>query len=69
MFINSFIPSQRTLILIAGSEISERALSHERVQSVLDPSVELLQKWIEKETVRIKNDIENYERLKLDENT
>lgn len=64
LVVNAVLPSQRTMILIAGSEIGERVITHDKVQSVFDPSVELLQKWIEKETIAITEEIDNLQERK-----
>jgi hypothetical protein len=45
----SFIPARQTVLLIAASEMGERVLSHERVNQVIDPGIDLLKTWMEKE--------------------
>jgi hypothetical protein len=53
------IPSQKTIVLIAASEIGEKVLTNEKVvssgQATIDPSIELLKTWILKETEELKN--------------
>ena len=45
----SFVPSRQTVLLIAASEMGERVLNHERVNQVIDPGIDLLKTWMEKE--------------------
>lgn len=45
-----FVPSRQTLILIAGSELGERAVKSEAVQSVVNPGMDLVKLWIKQET-------------------
>jgi hypothetical protein len=55
------LPDRRTVLLIAASEIGERTMNSERmamvgdkVASVLNPSIELLNTWISRQTEEIK---------------
>lgn len=48
------IPSRQTLLLIAGSQITETVLKSEAVQSVVNPGVDLLKTWIGEETAKLK---------------
>jgi hypothetical protein len=41
-----FTPSRQTMILIAGSEIGERVVKSDDVQSVVNPGMDLIRKWI-----------------------
>lgn len=57
----SLLPERRTVLLIAASEIGERTLNSERMAvvgdrmaSVINPSIDLLNTWIEKQTRDIK---------------
>lgn len=43
------LPSRNTLILIAASEYSERLVNDPKVQGIIDPSLDLLKIWVEKE--------------------
>ena len=52
--IASITPTRQTVLLIAASEMGERVLNHPRVNSVVDPGIELLTAWMEKETREIK---------------
>jgi hypothetical protein len=46
-----FVPDQRTVVLIAASEIGERVVNNPTVKdSVVDPSFELLKAFMKKET-------------------
>jgi hypothetical protein len=63
MILNVIIPSKKTVILIAASEIGERVVTNkqftDKVGSVVDPSIELLQTYIQKETLSIQKDIDS----------
>ena len=48
------LPSNNTLMMIAASEVGERAIKSEAVSTIVDPSVELLKTWIAKETKNLK---------------
>jgi hypothetical protein len=48
-----FTPSKRTLILIGASEFGERIVKSEAVNSIVDPSFNLLKAWIEEQTKNI----------------
>ena len=47
---SSLLPSRQTVLLIAASEIGERIVTSERAQSVIDPSIDLLKTWMQRET-------------------
>lgn len=47
---SSLLPSRQTVLLIAASEIGERVVTSERAQSVIDPSIDLLKTWMQRET-------------------
>lgn len=51
-------PSRQTVLLIAASEIGERVMTSDRVQGVIDPSVELLQTWIRQQTQTIQREMQ-----------
>lgn len=53
IFLACVIPNERTMYLIAASEIGERIVKTETVQRVVDPSIDLLKNWIAKENQRI----------------
>jgi hypothetical protein len=48
-----FTPSRQTLILIGASEFGERIMKSEAVNSIVDPSFNLLKTWIEQQTKSI----------------
>lgn len=48
------VPSRQTLLLVAGSEIGQRVVASEQVQSVVEPGAELLREWIRSETKRLR---------------
>ena len=45
----NLVPSRQTVLLIAASEMGERVLNHPRVNQVIDPGIDLLTTWMEKE--------------------
>lgn len=47
------IPSRQTLLLIAGSELGDRIVRSNTVQSVVDPGMDLVKLWIKQETDRL----------------
>jgi hypothetical protein len=54
IFIANLIPDRRTFLLIAASEIGDRALNSESVKDVVSPGVDLLKTWIKRETDKLK---------------
>ena len=54
----SLMPNRQTVLLIAASEIGERVVTSERVQGVIDPSIELLQTWIQQQTQFIRREMQ-----------
>lgn len=52
--LSTVIPNRQTLILIAASEVGEKVYQSDKVKSIIDPSVELLQEWIKKELTSLK---------------
>ena len=55
------MPSRQTILLIAASELGERVLAsdkmarvEERVNGVLDPSLDLLTTWMMKQTQELR---------------
>ena len=56
-FFGAVIPSQRTMILIAASEFGEKIASTKAVSDMVDPSVNLLKTWMEKQTLDLKDEI------------
>lgn len=57
--LGALMPSRNTMLLIAASEIGERTMNNERVQRVVDPSMELLTTWITKMTHDLKREMES----------
>lgn len=53
-FIGVMVPDRNTMLLIAASQIGERVMTSHTVQSVTDPSVDLLRTWIEDQTRTIR---------------
>ena len=47
--LSSLVPSRQTVLLIAASEMGERVLNHPQVNQVIDPGIDLLTTWMEKE--------------------
>jgi hypothetical protein len=54
----SFVPSRQTVLLIAASEMGERVLNHERVNQVIDPGIDLLKTWMEKEKMDLQKSMQ-----------
>lgn len=54
----SFVPSRQTVLLIAASEMGERVLNHERVNQVIDPGIDLLKTWMEKEKLDLQKSMQ-----------
>jgi MFS family permease len=48
------IPDRRTVLLIAASQMGEQVLNHPRVNQVVDPGIELLTTWMQKETADLR---------------
>ena len=48
-------PSKNTVILIAASEIGQKILTSDKVNDIVDPSLELLQTYIKKELKTLKD--------------
>ena len=49
-----FVPSQKTLMLIAASQYGEMVAKSPQVAQIVDPSFEFLKTFIEKETKKLK---------------
>jgi hypothetical protein len=49
------IPSRDTVLMIAASEMAERVVMSEPVQSVVDPATQLLREWIEQKTRELRS--------------
>lgn len=56
--VSALMPSHRTMMLIASSEMGERLLNNDKVTSIIDPSVELLRTYIQKELEKTKAELE-----------
>lgn len=48
--IASMIPSQKTILLIAASEVGEQVIKSKQFADTVDPSMEFIQEWIKKQT-------------------
>lgn len=55
LLVSTAIPSQRTLILIAGSELGERVAKSDDVKNIVNPGMDLIRKWIKQEADKIKD--------------
>ncbi len=51
---SAFLPSRQTVLMIAASEMGQRALMSQQVQSVVDPATAYLRTWLESETARLR---------------
>lgn len=47
--ISNLLPDRSTMVTIAAAEVGQRVFQSEKVQSVVDPSVDLLKTWIQAE--------------------
>lgn len=47
------LPDRRTMLLIAGSEMGERAIKTDTVRDVVNPGMDLLKAWIKAETDKL----------------
>lgn len=56
--LQAFVPSRQTVLLIAASEMGERVLNHERVNQVIDPGIDLLKTWMEKEKLDLQKSMQ-----------
>lgn len=56
--LTSFVPNRQTVLLIAASEMGERVLNHERVNQVIDPGIDLLKTWMEKEKMDLQKSMQ-----------
>lgn len=50
----SAIPGRQTVLLIAASQMGEQVLNHPRINQVVDPGIELLTTWMQKETADLR---------------
>lgn len=55
-FIGTVVPSRQTIVLIASSEYGEKILSNPKIGEIVDPSIDLLKTWIEKEKEKLIED-------------
>lgn len=55
---SALVPNRQTVLLIAGSEMGERVLNHPRFNQVVDPGLELVTTWMQKETAEIRRSME-----------
>ncbi len=62
--IANLVPDRRTMIMIASSEVGEKVINSEGVQKVIDPSIDLLKTYMEKEMLSVQKEIK---RLKGDD--
>lgn len=56
----SFIPNNRTMYLIAASEIGERVVSNEKVQGLVDPSIDILKNYVMLENEKITKELNEF---------
>lgn len=52
------LPDRNTVLLIAASQIGEKIVNNEKVQSVVDPSIDLLKTWMVQQTQNLKKSME-----------
>jgi len=53
----ALFPSQRTLYLMAASEIGQRVMTNEKVAGLVDPSIEVLQNYVKLENIKIRKEL------------
>lgn len=51
---SALMPSRQTVLLIAASQMGEQVLNHPRINQVVDPGIELLTTWMQKETADLR---------------
>lgn len=49
VFLIVVVPSRETIMLVASSVYAEKILNNPKVNEIIDPSLDLLKTWIEKE--------------------
>ena len=59
-----FVPSSRTVYLIAASEVGERVVQNEKVQGLFDPSIDILKNYITLENEKIQKELKNFREKK-----
>jgi hypothetical protein len=52
------VPSRQTVLLIAASQMGEQVLNHPRINQVVDPGIDLLTTWMQKETADLRRSSE-----------
>ena len=57
MVVGSVVPSRKTLLLIAASEIGQTAVNSKTAQDVIDPGMDLLKTWIKRETEKLAKEV------------
>lgn len=50
------LPNRQTVLLVAASEYGERIVNSERVNALVDPSVEYLQNWLRSEINKLQQE-------------
>ena len=50
------IPDRQTILLIAASEYGERIMNSERVNALVDPSIQYLQSWLRNEVNKLQQE-------------
>lgn len=60
----SVIPERQTVLLIAASQMGEQVLNHPRINQVVDPGIELLTTWMQKETADLRRSAESNNRAR-----
>jgi hypothetical protein len=56
--VSALTPTRQTVLLIAGSEMGERVLNHPKFNQVVDPGLELVTTWMQKETAEIRRSMD-----------
>ena len=51
--IGSAIPSQKTLLMVGASEVTQRVMNSDKLNSVVDPSLDYIKTWLITETQKM----------------
>jgi len=62
--IGNLIPNKSTIIMIAASEFVEKTIQNSEVKNVIAPGSELIKTWLEKEKLKMLNEMTSEEKKK-----
>lgn len=55
--VNTFVPSERTIYLMAASEVGQRVVQSEKVSGIFDPTIDTLKNFVMLENEKIKAEL------------